>query len=232
MPITPATVNRYLAALSALCKWAWKELGWLPSNPVLSITKGSEHCGIVRYLNDDERAALLNACRVSDDRNIYCAVVLALCTGARAGNIRNLTWADVDLEQWRLRFGHVKNNEPRYVPVVGIAQQALRDQLERDPTGKGWIFKGWHDAAPADLDVPWRKVRAAAGLVGDKHVRFHDLRHSCASYMTMAGCSLAEVAEALGHRTLVMAKRYSHQSGEHVRGSLERMSKRFLEGDK
>jgi hypothetical protein len=44
----------------------------------------------------------------------------------------------------------------------------------------------------------------------------------------MNGATLAEVAEALGHRTLVMAKRYSHQSGEHVRGTLERMANRFL----
>jgi len=44
----------------------------------------------------------------------------------------------------------------------------------------------------------------------------------------MNGATLAEVAEALGHRTLVMAKRYSHQSGEHVRGTLERMASRFL----
>ena len=76
------------------------------------------------------------------------------------------------------------------------------------------VFKGYRDDAPADIDRPWREVRAAAGLVGVKHCRFHDLRHTTASYLTMNGATLAEVAEGLGHRTLVMAKRYSHQSGE------------------
>jgi hypothetical protein len=44
-PVTQATVNRYLAALSAVCKWAWKELHWLPGNPVFSVTKGVEKSG-------------------------------------------------------------------------------------------------------------------------------------------------------------------------------------------
>jgi len=231
-PISQATANRYLAALSAVCKWAWKELRWLPANPVLSVTKGAEHTGIIRYLDDDERKALLAACKASTDPNIYCAVMLALATGARASNLRNLTWPDVDLAQWRLRFAHTKNDQPRFVPVVGPAQRVLQAQFDHDPTQKGWVFKGVRDAAPADLDSPWRVVRKAAGLVGEKHCRFHDLRHTTASYLTMNGASLAEVAEALGQRTLVMAKRYSHQSGEHVRGTFERMSERFLEDEK
>jgi integrase len=227
-PVTQATVNRYLAALSAVCKWAWKELHWLPGNPVLSVTKGPENPGMIRYLSDDERVALLKACRESKDANIYCAVVLALATGARYSNLRMLTWEDVDFDSWRLRFKTTKNGEPRYVPVVGPAQGILQQQFERDPTGKEWVFKGARNGAPAELDMPWRAVRKAAGLTGEKHCRFHDLRHTTASYLTMNGATLAEVAEALGHRTLMMAKRYSHQSGEHVRATLERMANRFL----
>jgi integrase len=230
--ITQATANRYLAALSAVCKWAWKELRWLLSNPVLSVTKGAEHTGVIRYLDDDERKALLAACKASSNPNIHCAVMLALATGARASNLRNLTWSDVDLERWRLRFTSTKNGQPRYVPVVGTAQRVLREQFDRDPTGEGWVFKGERDKVPGSLDKPWRAVRAAAGLTGEKHCRFHDLRHTTASYLTMNGATLAEVAEALGQRTLVMAKRYSHQSGEHVRATLEKMADRFLPDEK
>ena len=125
---------------------------------MLSVTKGAEHAGIVRYLSDDERKALIAACKASIDPNIYCAVMLALATGARYSNLRNLTWADVDREQWRLRFVATKNNEPRYVPVVGPAQRVLQEQFDRDPTEKGWVFKGARDDAPADLDRPWRDV--------------------------------------------------------------------------
>lgn len=219
--LSGATVNRYLAALSAVCKWAWKELRWLPANPVLDVSKMPESTGIIRFLSDDERKALLVACRDSSDANIRVAVLLALATGARYSNIRNLTWADVDREQWRLRFVETKNGHPRFVPVIGPAQQALQEQFDADPTKDGWVFKASRSDAPADLDKAWRKVRDAAKL---KDFRFHDLRHTTASYLTMSGASLAEVAEALGHRTLMMAKRYSHQTGEHVRSTLEKMA--------
>lgn len=219
-PLSGATVNRYLAALSAVCKWAWKELRWLPSNPVLDVSKAPESTGIIRFLSDAERAALLKACRESPDPNILTAVTLALATGARYSNIRNLTWADVDRVAWRLRFVETKNGQPRFIPLIGPAQKVLEAQYARDVNAEGWVFKGAHDDAPADLDRPWRKVRGAAKL---EDFRFHDLRHTAASYLTMNGASLAEVAEALGHRTLVMAKRYSHQTGEHVRSTFERL---------
>ena len=225
-PLSGATVNRYLAALSAVCKWAWKELRWLPCNPVLDVTKAPESTGIVRFLSDAERNALLKACRQSPDQNIHAAVLLALATGARYSNLRNLKWSDVDRDHWRLRFVETKNGTPRYIPVIGPAQNALQALFDRDPTGEGWVFKGWRDDAPADLDKAWRKVREAAKL---QDFRFHDLRHTTASYLTMNGASLAEVAEALGHRTLVMAKRYSHQTGEHVRSTLERMADKLTE---
>jgi integrase len=224
--LSGATVNRYLAALSAVCKWAWKELGWLPSNPVLAITKRSEGAGVVRFLSDDERKALLTAARASTDANIYCAVMLALATGARRGNIFGLRWEHVDFDRLTLHFPDTKNGTPRRVPIVGPAVAALRAQFDRDPTQAGWVFKGRSDDAPANLDNPWAKVRTAAGLTD---FRFHDLRHTTASYLTMNGASLAEVAEALGHRTLVMARRYSHMTGDHTRGVLERMADKFLD---
>lgn len=224
--LSGATVNRHLAALSAVCKWAWKELGWLPSNPVLAITKRSEGAGVVRFLSDDERKALLSACRASDDPNIYTAVMLALATGARRGNIWPLRWEDVDLDRLTLTFRDTKNGEARRVPIVGPAVAALRAQFDHDPTQTGWVFKGRSDDAPANMDKAWAAARTAAGLV---NFRYHDLRHTAGSYLTMNGASLAEVAEVLGHRTLVMARRYSHQTGDHTRSVMERMAGKFLE---
>jgi len=128
-------------------------------NPVLSVAKGQESTGIIRFLSDDERKKLFEVCQASTDRNIYCAVALALATGARYSNLRMLTWDDVDFARWVLRFKHTKNGEPRYVPVVGPAQQVLQAQADRDPTGSGWVFK-----APGTTSRPtwtWHGVPCA-----------------------------------------------------------------------
>lgn len=218
-PISGPTQNRYLAALSGVCKWAWKEQGWLQSNPVLAVTKRAEHNGVGRCLTDDERHALLVACKADHDPNIYCGVMLALATGCRYSNIRFLQWEHIDRTRWVFALARTKNGDPRTVPIVGAAQAVVQAQFDRDATGRDWVFKGQRDDAPADLTHAWQRVRDAAGLGS---FRFHDLRHTTGSYLTMAGASLAEVAEALGHRTLVMAKRYTHLTGEHTRSVLER----------
>ncbi|ROO26684.1 tyrosine-type recombinase/integrase [Salinisphaera orenii] len=218
-PISGPTQNRYLAALSAVCKWAWREQGWLQSNPVLSVTKRAENTSAGRCLSDAERRTLLRACRDDHDPNIYTAVMLALATGCRYSNIRYLQWRDVDLDDWTFKLAATKNGDARTVPIVGDAQSAMQAQYDADPTGEGWVFKGQRDNAPATLHTAWQRVREKAGL---PDFRFHDLRHSVGSYLTMNGATLAEVAEALGHRTLVMARRYTHLTGEHTRGVLER----------
>lgn len=223
-PISGPTINRYQAALSAACKYAVRELRWLPTNPCLSVTKAPESAGVVRFLSDDERHALFEACRADADPNILTAVTLALATGLRYSNIRYLQWADVDLTGRVLIVARTKNGEGRRVPLIASACDALRAQYERDPTGEGWVFKGHTDAVPAALHWPWRRVRAAAGLDG---FRFHDLRHTTASYLTQSGAGLAQVADALGHKTLAMARRYSHQSAENVRATLESIADRL-----
>ncbi len=217
--ISGATVNRYLAALSVATKWAWKELGWLPSNPVLSVSKRAENPPPGKRLTDDERHHLLTACRGSSDPNIYTLVMLALATGCRYSNLRFLQWDDVDMDAWTFSLADTKNGTARVVPIIGAAQAAVRDQFEVDFTGGGWVFKGQTDAKPADMTPVWQAVRDAAGLDG---FRFHDLRHTVGTVLTEAGASLAEVAAALGQRTLVMAHRYVHQSEGHVRSVLEK----------
>jgi len=67
----------------------------------------------------------------------------------------------------------------------------------------------------------WRYARQKAGI---KNFRFHDLRHSAASYLAMNGASLAEIAEVLGHKTLAMVKRYAHLSEQHTARVVERMN--------
>ena len=78
---------------------------------------------------------------------------------------------------------------------------------------------------PVEIRPAWERVLKESKI---EDFKFHDLRHSAASYLAMSGASLAEIAEVLGHKTLQMVKRYSHLSEQHTAGVVEKMNKKFL----
>ena len=90
-------------------------------NPVRKITKPREPRGRVRFLSDEERHQLLEACQASRNPYLYTIVVLALATGARRGELLGLCWPDVDLKRGTLTFHETKNGERRAVPLTGQA---------------------------------------------------------------------------------------------------------------
>jgi integrase len=101
--------------------------------------------------------------------------------------------------------------------------QQVRDLLESRavPDDSTLLFRSAHDPhIPVEIRTPWDKAREAAGL---PDFRFHDLRHSCASYLAMNGATLLEIADVLGHKTLAMVKRYSHLSTSHKTALIDRV---------
>ncbi len=208
-------------------KWGW--IGHDPMDNVKPITKLRNER--IRYLDDDERKALLAACRACNNRQLYPLVVFALSTGGRKGEILGLTLDDVDLKRGVAIFRNTKNGEIRAVPLVGHLKEILQAQIDwvkekykglDEKPSKRWLFPSRNGQAPIDIRKPWEKARDSAGLID---FRFHDLRHSTASYLAMSGASQLEIAEVLGHRTLQMVKRYSHLSDSHVKGLISRLDK-------
>jgi len=242
-PLAPASVVRYMAALSHAFTIAVNEWGWLEDSPMRKVKKPALPRGRVRFLSDDttgsdgktidgERSRLLKACQVSDNSYLYTVVVLALSTGMRQGEIMGLTWDDVDLHQGRITLYETKNGEIRVVPLVGKALELLQVKAKAKAEEKirridtNLLFPGkTKPGKPMDLRAPWMTALEAAKI---EDFRFHDLRHSAASYLAMNGASLAEIAEVLGHKTLQMVKRYSHLSEAHTAGVVERMNARIF----
>ena len=74
---------------------------------------------------------------------------------------------------------------------------------------------------PVDFGKSWTRAVETVAL---EDFRFHDLRHTCASYLAMSGATLAEISEVLGHKTLAMVKRYAHLSDSHTTKVVERMN--------
>lgn len=218
---SPATVNRYLAALSHVLKTACREWHWIQVSPMSQVSRREEPQGRVRFLSDDERKALLQACRESRNPDLYTLVVLALSTGARSGELRNLTWRDVDTTRKVITLHETKNKDRRVLPLYGPALELLEARKKVRRIDTALVFPGRKKGRPADFREAFESAVARAGL---EDFRFHDLRHTAASYLAMNGATLAEIAAVLGHRTLAMVKRYSHLSEQHTAAVVERMN--------
>jgi integrase len=219
-----AAVNRYLATLSHVYTLAWREWRLVQSNPLREISKKKEARGRVRFLSDAERDALLAACAKSDWPALQALVLLAISTGARRGELINLRWRDVDLKAARATVHESKNGDPRMLPLVGKALAALRELKLQGSAASEWVFQqpSGFPGPYESFDAHWYAALEAAGV---RDFRFHDLRHSCASYLAANGASLLEIADTLGHRTMAMVKRYSHLTQTHKVAAIERMAK-------
>lgn len=222
---TPATVVRYLAVLSHCLTYAQKELGWIVDNPARNVSKPKEPRGRVRFLSEKERAALLKACADSQNPHLHDIVVLALSTGARRGEIQGLEWRHIDFNRRVIVLDETKNGERRVIPIRGQAEKLLRDRHDSRREDTPFAFPSpYHPkrtSKPIDIQNAWDWALERAKI---QDFKFHDLRHSAASYLAMNGATLVELAEVLGHKTLAMVKRYSHLAEDHTGALLERMN--------
>jgi len=222
---SPATVNRYLAALSHVFTMAVNEWEWMDDNPMRRVKRPKEPRGRVRYLGEDEKNRLLEACKNHPVKELYPVVLLAISTGMRQGEILNLKWQDIDFEKNRCILHDTKNGELRSVPIVGVAKDTLKEWSKVRKLNTNLVFSGRNPRKPIFIRTPWMEVVKETEI---NDFRFHDLRHTAASYLAMSGASLAEIAEILGHKTLAMVRRYAHLSEGHTSKVAERMAEKFL----
>ncbi len=157
-------------------------------------------------------------------------MVLALSTGMRKSEILHIKWPDVDLEKGTLILYKTKNNEIRRVALRGLALELFRQHGKVRRLDTDFVFPSEISSKtgePFDSTKAWEDARRRAKI---EDFVFHDLRHSCASYLAMGGASLLEIAEVLGHKTLEMVKRYSHLAESHTAGVVEKMNQRIFGG--
>mgnify|MGYP002700364013 FL=1 len=219
----PATVVRYLAALSHAFTVACNEWEWLSDNPMRKVRRPKEPRGRVRFLDENERKRLLAACKASECKQLYPVVVLALSTGMRQMEVMSLSWADVDLKRGYIILHETKNGERRSVPLVSHARELIEAMSKVRRLDTNLLFYSEAKVTvPVFIRSHWGKALKAAEI---EDFKFHDLRHTAASYLAMNGASLAEIADILGHKTLQMVKRYAHLSEQHTSKVLESMNR-------
>ena len=215
-----STANRYMAALSHVFTVAVQQWEWLSDSPIRKLPKLREPRGRVRYLSEEERAILLQAARLSPNKILHLVIVLALSTGARKGELLNMQWSDINFERRKMVFQQTKNGERRSAILGEFALKLLQEHRAQSDEVSSYVFPSKR-GNPIRVDKDFRELIQSVGI---ENFRFHDLRHSAASYLAMNGASVTDIAEVLGHKTLSMVKRYTHLSDSHTRSVVERMN--------
>jgi integrase len=207
--LTAAAVNRPLALLRHLLRLAHEEWEAIESVPRIRLEK--EPQGRLRWLTEEEITRLLDAAAKSRNRELRAAVIVALNTGLRLGELLGLTWERADLSRGVIRLELTKSGRRREVPLNAESYDALVT-LNPKPSGRVFhtksIRKAYENAVTnAKLD----------------DVNFHTLRHTFASWAIMRGVSLKELQELLGHSSLAMTMRYAHLAPERLRSAITRL---------
>jgi integrase len=208
--LSAAAVNRPLALLRHLLRLAHEEWGELDVVPKIRTEK--EPQGRLRWLTQEEAINVLAACKKSRNVALADLVEFSLFAGVRRGEALGLTWDRVDRARGVIRLELTKSGRRREVPLSSNADAVLARRWT--PGAKGDVFgsRNWNSFRSA-----WEKALAAAGVEG---FRFHDLRHTFASWLVQRGRTLKEVQEALGHQTIAMTMRYSHLAPDHLRAAV------------
>ena len=238
--LSPDTIKRYFLTASTVLKACINDWAWLEQSPLRDgrVELPSLPAGRVRFLDDDERARLLEACKNSEQEWLYIGVILAISTGMRQGELMNLywkapsitptetAWGVVHLEQSAIILHDTKNGSKRRVPLASLALTLLKEHAKVRRLDTRLLFPSPKDSQkPLNFKRSWATALKHAEIEGFK---WHDLRHCTASYLAMNGASLAEIAEVLGHKTLQMVKRYAHLSDGHVSSVVESMNNKLF----
>jgi len=199
-----ATINRYVSAISVVFSYACREYG-LQVNPVRKIPSLAENNERTRFLSEAERTRLFASCRASHWDKLYLIVLLAITTGARKGELTKLRWNDIDFERRTAYVSTTKNGQPKVLPLTDSVIKELGLFNKND---NSLIFESKvKEEVTYCFTKPWKKVLEDAQI---KDFRFHDLRHTCASYLAQSGASLLEISFVLGHKQISVTQRYAH----------------------
>ena len=206
----PATVNRLLATLKHCIHkgYQWEMLSEQTFKRVKQVKLLEENNRRLRYLSSEECQTLI---KVSDN-HLKPIITMALNTGCRKGEILNLKWDNVDLRHGFILLDITKNGERREIPINDTLKATLQGITRR--LDVPYVFCDSNTGKPYG-DIK-RSFLTACRRAGIKDFHFHDLRHTFASHLVMAGIDITTVSRLLGHKSLTMTLRYSHLAPSHM----------------
>ena len=215
------------------------------SNPICGVQLPRVERNIPRPYSAAEQQKLLEELKGTD---LHLPVLLALLYGMRIGEICGLCWEDID---WEKKLLHVRHNAKRVhdesrrcrmicsnklktqsscrsFPLHPEVEQLLRQRQPRRPSGPVMTARYGLPLHPERLSAQFRQFLKEHDL---RHIRFHDLRHTCATLLLHEGCSLREIQSYLGHASYLTTTRYAHVDARSKERALEIMSAALMAGE-
>lgn len=208
--VSPSTINREVATLSGM-QTKIKEWGYRVGEISFKRHKMKEPASRTRWLSNDEAIALIKAI---DKTYLRHAVMIALYTGMRKDNILSLKREQIDLTNMQITVqlkSQLPGGKPHIVPIIDGLLEMLVNELGMKQGQTGYLL--CHQRGE-NIGKPYRDVRmgfnAACKRAKIKNMRFHDLRHTCASWLVQRGVPIQVVKEILGHANIQTTMRYAH----------------------
>ncbi len=222
--LNPVTVNRRLTVIKHMFKQA-VEWDLVKSNPATLVKRFTVNSERTRFLSQDEIQTLLETCEKQITSPwLLPLVTLALNTGMRKGELLRLKWENLDLERGSITIIQSKTLRRKTIAINEPAREAL-NWLQENRYGELLLMWPWGD--PIGKVTVYDAFKKACSTAGITDFRFHDLRHTFASHLVMAGVDLVTVKELLGHKTINMTNRYTHLAQEHKAQAVAKLSERM-----
>jgi integrase/recombinase XerD len=211
------TIRRYLATASSIFAFAERS-GWLSQNPVAQFDKRSlpEAQPRTRFISQAEYRRLLSA----SPSHLKPILEMAVQTGMRFEELLGLRWEQVNLERREVRLVVTKTNLPRVVPLSdrAVAVFVASPRVGQSP----YVFTNPNTGQRyRNVRHSFRKACSRAGI---RDFRWHDLRHTFASWHVQSGTDLYRLSRILGHSTLQMTTRYAHLATENLHQAVRDMA--------
>lgn len=194
--LSKTTVNMYLRHLKSIFTYAVNS-NFIKDNPFKKAKQIKQDKNIPKFLTPEQAEELLESVK---DKSIYLPILISVQTGARAQEVITLKWENVDLKNRRIKLKG-KGSKERIVPIP----DKLFSELSKRKSVKGFVVKGSQDVSQIS-----KNFRKYADLNGLHSFRFHDLRHTYASWLAQNGASLKVIQELLGHESIQTTLVYTH----------------------